>query len=66
MAGDLEAAALQRSLQTQGGIATGLLVGGGVAVALGTAWFFLLPDAPASVSLSADGAGAAVHLSGRF
>ncbi|MHB8873806.1 MAG: hypothetical protein ACYC8T_09000 [Myxococcaceae bacterium] len=60
-------AELQRGLRMKSGLATGLLVGGGVALAAGAAVYFLAPEGtPVSVSAGADPSGASVSLAGRF
>ena len=67
---DTEALMLRDSLAQKSNILTGLLAGGGAAVATGAVLFLLSPSSatppPATVGISTDGDGASAILSGTF
>ncbi|MFP2927368.1 PEGA domain-containing protein [Pyxidicoccus sp. 3LG] len=67
---DKQALVLRDSLAQKGNVLTGLLVGGGAAVATGAVLFLLSPSPaappPVSVGISTDGEGASATLSGSF
>ncbi|WP_240359263.1 PEGA domain-containing protein [Pyxidicoccus trucidator] len=70
LSSDREALVLRDSLAQKGNVLTGLLVGGGAAVATGAVLFLLSPSSttppPVSVGIAADGDGASATLSGSF
>ncbi|WP_241758908.1 PEGA domain-containing protein [Pyxidicoccus parkwayensis] len=67
---DKESLALRDSLAQKGNVLTGLLVGGGAAVATGAVLYLLSPSSttppPVSVGVALDGEGASAMLSGSF
>lgn len=67
---DKESLALRDSLAQKGNVLTGLLVGGGAAVATGAVLYLLSPSSaappPVSVGVAVDGEGASAMLSGAF
>jgi hypothetical protein len=70
LSSDKQALVLRDSLAQKGNVLTGLLVGGGAAVATGAVLFLLSPSSatppPVSVGLSTDGEGASATVSGTF